>query len=260
MKSKALPVTLLFFLLTFSLLAQDQYNVLLFTKTAGFHHTSIHEGVEAIRKLGERHHFKVDWQESARVFNSENLEKYSVIIFLNTTGDILDDQQQTAMEEFIRAGRGFVGIHSAADTEYEWEWYTKMLGRMFKIHPKIQTAKLSVVNSNFPGMEVTPARRVWTDEWYQYGQEMSDNLTYLISVDEKTFDPKVKWGDNIGEGMGDFHPMAWYHHYDGGRAYYTGLGHVPATYSDPVFLDQLAGAIWWAATGKGIDQSMDKSH
>ena len=233
--------------------AQDQFNVLLFTKTAGFHHVSINEGVDAIRDLGKRHHFSVDWQESSTVFNARNLEKFQVIIFLNTTGDILDDEQQKAMEDFIRAGKGFVGIHSAADTEYDWDWYTKMLGRMFKIHPKIQTAKLRTVRKNFPGMETTPDSRVWTDEWYQYQEELSDDLTYLIRVDEKTFDPKVKWGDNIGEGMGEFHPMVWYHNYDGGRAYYTGLGHVPATFSDPIFLDQLAGAIWWAATGKGID-------
>ncbi|MCB0686027.1 MAG: ThuA domain-containing protein [Saprospiraceae bacterium] len=234
-------------------IAQDQFNVLLFSKTAGFHHVSINEGVDAITALGKRHHFMVDWQESADVFNPKNLERFQVIIFLNTTGDILNEEQQKAMEEFIRSGKGFVGIHSAADTEYEWDWYTKMLGRMFKIHPKIQTAKLRVVNGNFPGMETMPNSRIWTDEWYQYQEELSDDLNYLIRVDENTFNAKVQWGDNIGEGMGDFHPMAWYHQYDGGRAYYTGLGHVPATFSDPIFLDQLAGAIWWAATGKGID-------
>lgn len=254
MKKHILSIAILLLASVSLTTAQDQYSVLLFTKTAGFHHVSIHEGVDAIRKLGDRHHFRVDWQESSGVFKAENLEKYSVIIFLNTTGDILDDEQQLAMESFIRSGKGFVGIHSAADTEYEWPWYTRMLGRMFKIHPKIQTAKLRTVNQNFPGMETTPDSRIWTDEWYQYQEEMSDDLNYLITVDEKTFDPKVKWGDNIGEGMGDFHPMAWYHEYDGGRAYYTGLGHVPSTFSDPVFLDQLAGAIWWAATGKGMDK------
>jgi type 1 glutamine amidotransferase len=240
--------------ITLTTAAQDkQYNVLLFTKTVGFHHVSIHEGVEAIRNMGERHHFNFDWHVDAKQFNERKLEKYQAVIYLNNTGDVINEEQQKAMEDFIRSGKGFVGIHSASDTEYDWEWYTKMVGRMFKIHPKIQTAKLRVVDKKFPGMETTPDARVWTDEWYQYGEEKIDDLQYLITVDEKSFDPKVKWGDNVGEGMGDFHPLVWYHNYDGGRAYYTGLGHVPSTYSDPVFLDQLAGAIWWAATGKGIE-------
>lgn len=233
--------------------AQDQYNVLLFTKTVGYHHVSIHEGVAAIRALGEKHHFAVDWQESSGVFSTKGLEKYQVIIFLNTTGDILDDTQQKAMEEFVQSGKGFVGIHSAADTEYDWPWYTRLLGRMFKTHPKIQTAKVRVVDSHFPGMETTPSARVWTDEWYQYQNEAVTGLKYLITVDEKTYNPVVKKGDNMIEPMGDFHPLTWYHEFDGGRAFYTGMGHVPSTYSDPIFLDQLAGGIWWAATGKGIE-------
>ncbi|NND35328.1 MAG: ThuA domain-containing protein [Saprospiraceae bacterium] len=251
MKKLVLILSLVF--ASSSIYAQDQYNVLLFTKTAGFHHVSIHEGVAAIKALGAKHHFNVDWQESSRVFNEKNLERFQVIIFLNTTGDILDDEQQKAMEGFIKSGKGFVGIHAAADTEYDWEWYTQLLGRMFKTHPKIQTAKIRVENKNFPGMENTPASRIWTDEWYQYQDEAITGLNYLITVDEKTYDPVVKRGDNVIEPMGDFHPLAWYHEFDGGRSFYTGMGHVPSTYSDPIFLDQLAGAIWWAATGKGIE-------
>ncbi len=231
----------------------QQFNVLLFTKTAGFHHPSINEGVDAMRKLAEKHQFSLDWQESSDVFNDRRLQGYAVIIFLNTTEDVLNDEQQGAMERFVRSGKGFVGIHSAADTEYDWPWYTKMVGHMFKIHPAIQTAKLRVVDSNFPGMETMPASRVWTDEWYEYSPATIDDLNYLITVDEDTFDPYAKWDDNEGKGMGDFHPISWYHEYDGGRAFYTGMGHVPGTFKDPVFLDHLYGAIWWAATGKGID-------
>ncbi len=246
---------LLCVLLGFEVQAQrGQFNVLLFTKTAGFHHESIHEGVEAIRQLGDKHFFNVNWQESGNVFNDEALERYDVIIFLNTTGDILNDEQQAAMEKFIQSGKGFVGIHSAADTEYEWEWYTEMVGHMFFIHPTIQTAKLRVVDANFPGMEAMPSSRVWTDEWYEYQDATIDDLHYLVTVDENTFDPKVQWGEKIGEGMGEFHPMSWYHEYDGGRAFYTGMGHVPSTFSDPIFLDHLYGAIWWAATGHGIEE------
>lgn len=240
--------------LSLSLFAQNkQFNVLLFTKTAGFHHTSINEGVDALRNLADKHHFALDWHESASEFTDDKLKNYDVIVFLNTTADILNDAQQGAMERFIRSGKGFVGIHSASDTEYDWPWYTKMVGHLFKIHPVIQTAKLRVVDSNFPGLETMPASRVWTDEWYEYTPATIDDLNYLLTVDEDTYDPNVTWGDNVGKGMGDFHPIAWYHEYDGGRAFYTGLGHVPGTYSDPIFQDHIYGGIWWAATGKGID-------
>jgi uncharacterized protein len=226
-------------LFTSQVLSAQQFKVFLFTKTAGWHHESIHEGVAAIRKLAERNNFQVDWQENTDFVTEKNLEKYQAIIFLNTTADILNDEQQKAVEKFIQSGKGFVGIHSASDTEYGWPWYTKMVGMMFKIHPEQQTAYLRVLDHNFPGMERFAAK--------------STDLKFLVTVDEKTYNPNAKWGDNVGKGMGDFHPISWYHPYDGGRAFYTALGHIPATFSDQTFLDHIYGGIYWAATGKGIE-------
>ncbi len=226
---------------------------LLFTKTAGFHHESINEGVEGIRALAERHSFDLEWQVMTNVFSDEGLKKFDVVIFLNTTGDVLNDKEQAAFERYIKNGGGWVGVHAASDTEYDWEWYTKMVGMMFKIHPSQQTAYLHVEDSNFPGMGRFPKKLLWTDEWYQYQQPaLSNDLHFLVSVDEKSYKPYAKWGENEGKGMGDFHPMSWYHNYDGGRAFYTGLGHIGAIYSDQTFLDHLYGGIYWAATGKGI--------
>jgi type 1 glutamine amidotransferase len=124
----------------------EQFNVLIFSKTAGWHHKSINQAVTALETMAENHHFTVDWQEDASLINSKNLAKFDVILFLQTTGDILNDEQQKAMQEFIQAGKGFVGIHSASDTEYEWPWYGKLVGRQFHIHPQIQTARLSVLS------------------------------------------------------------------------------------------------------------------
>lgn len=231
----------------------EQFKVLVFTKTLGWHHQSINEGVDALRGLALRHHFLMDWEEDASIFNDERLKQYQVIIFLLTTGDILNDEQQAAMERFIRSGKGFVGIHSASDTEYDWDWYTKMVGRTFHIHPEIQTAKLEVLDPKFPGLEVMPKRLLWTEEWYEFSPERSKDLHYILAVDEKTYDPAADWGKVKGTGMGKFHPIAWYHHYDGGRAFYTALGHQPATYSEPLFLAHVYGGIYWAATGKGIE-------
>lgn len=229
----------------------EQFNVLLFSRTAGWHHESIHAGVTAVRELGRLHDFKVFWTEDAgRVFTDQELAKYQAVIFLLTTGDVLDDRQQAAFERYIQAGGGFVGVHSAADTEHGWPWYTRLVGRMFERHPAVQTAVLKVEDRNFPGMERFAARSLATEEWYQFGPPRSDRLRYLLTVDESTYKPETTWGDGSSKGMGGFHPVSWYQHYDHGRSFYTALGHLPATYGDPVFLHHLYGGIYWAATGR----------
>jgi|SRR5690554_747507 len=230
----------------------EQFNVLLFTKTAGWHHKSINAGVTAMEKMAVRHHFNLDWHEMSEVFTDDSLKKYHVIVFLNTTANILNDDQQAAMERFIQSGKGFVGIHSASDTEYDWDWYTKMVGRTFHIHPEIQTAEINVLARNFPGLERMPDTFLWTDEFYEFGAERVEGLNYILSIDESTYAPEADWGEVASKGMGDFHPIAWYHEYDGGRAFYTGLGHMPSTYSDKMFLEHIYGGLYWAATGKGM--------
>ena len=231
----------------------EQFKILVFTKTMGWHHESIHDGITAMRNLAKRHHFALDWHEDAAVFEDERLKQYQAVVFLLTSGDILNEAQQGAMERFIRSGKGYVGIHSASDTEYDWDWYTKMVGRTFHVHPEIQTAKIDVLDKNFPGLELMPKRFLWTEEWYEFGAERTKGLNYILAVDEKTYNPVADWGKVKGTGMGKFHPVAWYHHYDGGRAFYTALGHQPATYSEPLFLAHVYGGIYWAATGKGIE-------
>ena len=232
--------------------SQQQFKALLFTKTAGYHHESINEGVTAVKALAARHNFGVEWHEDAKKFNHKFLAQFDVIIFLNTTEDILNDEQQNAFKAFIQSGKGFVGIHSASDTEYDWQWYTKLVGRMFHIHPAQQTAMLEVTDSNFPGMEIFPKRFMWTDEWYEFKkEEYSKNLKVLLTIDENTYNPNAQWGEKIGKGMG-YHPISWYQDYDNGRSFYTALGHIPLIYSDPWFLHHIYGGIYWAATGKGI--------
>ncbi|MEQ9568446.1 MAG: ThuA domain-containing protein, partial [Pseudomonadales bacterium] len=172
-----------------------------------------------------------------------------------TTGNVLNDEQQAAMEQFIQSGKGFVGVHSASDTEYEWEWYTEMVGRMFHIHPVIQSAEIEVLDRSFPGIERMPDRLLVTEEWYEFSEERIDTLNYILAVDESTYDPNVDWGRAAGGGMGEFHPVSWYHEYDGGRAFYTALGHLGATYSDRLFVEHIYGGLYWAATGKGIRTS-----
>jgi uncharacterized protein len=231
----------------------EQFSVLLFSKTAGWHHDSINAGVTAIQGLGKLHDFNVFWTEDAnRVFNDKELAKYKAVIFLLTTGDVLNDEQQAAFERYIHGGGGFVGVHSASDTEYDWPWYTKMVGHMFHIHPAVQTATIKVETPNFPGMDRFAKRFLWTEEWYEFGAPTSDKLKFLLSVDESTYKPAADWGPKKGKGMGAFHPVSWYQDYEGGRAFYTALGHLPASYSDANFLHHIYGGIYWAATGNGF--------
>ena len=204
-------VALLFCLFLAGASHAAQFNVLLFTKTDGWHHKSINKSVSAFETMSKKYHFTYEWHEDASRFNDDNLKKFDAIVFLLTTGDILNEAQQKSMERFIKSGKGFVGIHSASDTEYDWPWYKKLVGRNFKIHPVIQTGKLYVLEPDFPGLARMPKSFLWTDEWYEFGEENIDGLKYILSVDEKTYSPQADWGRVKGEGMGKFHPIAWYH-------------------------------------------------
>ncbi|WPU91122.1 ThuA domain-containing protein [Mucilaginibacter sabulilitoris] len=220
--------------------AKGKAKVLVFSKTAGFHHNSIAVGVPAIIKLGRENNFDVDTTTNAEKFTTANLKQYAAVIFLSTTGDVLNDTQQAAFEQYIKAGGGFVGVHAATDTEYDWPWYGKLVGAYFKSHPKQQEATLNVVDRNFIATKHLPATWKRWDEWYNY-KWIADDLHVLIKIDEKSY----TGGEN-----GDNHPMSWYHEFDGDRAFYTELGHTDESYADPLYLKHLLGGIQYAISGK----------
>ncbi len=213
--------------------------ILVFTKTAGYHHQSIPLGVAAIQKLGLENDFDVDTTSSADMFQENILGNYSALVFLNTTGPLLDTRQRISLERYIQAGGGYVGIHAATDAEYDWGWYNRLVGAYFESHPQQQEAKLLVVDKNHASTKHLPD--VWTrkDEWYNF-RKLNKDLTVLIKIDEKSYE---------GGTNGDNHPMAWYHEYDGGRAFYTELGHTDESYSDPMYLQHILGGIQYAIGG-----------
>ena len=153
--------------------------ILVFSKTKGFRHASIPDGKAAIKKLGLENGFEVDTTEDAGKFNDDSLKKYAAVIFLNTTGNVLDNNQEIAFERFIQAGGGFVGIHSATDTEYDWGWYGDLVGAYFVNHPAIQPASLLVVDTSQPSTRFLPV--VWkrTDEWYNF-RNLNKDVKVLI--------------------------------------------------------------------------------
>ncbi len=212
-------------------------SVLVFSKTAGYRHDSIESGVTAIKELGAANKFAVDHTEDSAAFNAENLEKYRVVIFLNTTGDILDDTQQEALVGFMKKGRGFVGIHAAADTEYEWPWYGQLVGAWFASHPRIQQATVDVVDRKHPSTSHLDEKWVRTDEWYDYKAQPVAGTRVLCKLDTTTYE---------GHKMGENHPIAWCRDFESGRTFYTGGGHTKESYSDPDFRKHLLGGILWA--------------
>ncbi len=215
-----------------------RFEVLVFSRTAGFRHSSIPTGISALIQLGQDHNFGVVATEDSGVFREDSLAHFDVVVFLNTTLDVLNEPQQSAFQEFIRAGKGFVGVHSAADTEYEWEWYGGLVGAYFESHPHNQYATIAVTDPHHPATRRLPSRWVHVDEWYNYKANPREDVHVLATVREESYE---------GGTMGHDHPIAWAHEYDGGRAFYTGLGHLEETYENPFFLEHLRGGIEWAA-------------
>lgn len=210
--------------------------VLIFCKTAGFHHESIAAGVKAIVKLGLENGFDTDSTTDSRKFTYENLKRYAAVIFLSTTHDVLNDEQQKAFTKYIEAGGGFVGVHAATDTEYDWQWYGNLVGAYFDSHPAQQEAVLDVQDTTNAATAFLPRHWKRFDEWYNF-KWISPNLHVLLTIDEGSY----KGGKNPG-----YHPMAWYHDYDGGRAFYTELGHTDESYSNPLYLRHLLAGIKYA--------------
>jgi len=200
--------------------------VLVFSKTAGYRHSSIEPGQEFFKKIASKEHLDFTFSENAEDINEENLKNFSAIVFLNTTGNILDDRQQSDFERYIQAGGGFMGIHAAADTEYDWPWYNKLVGGWFMSHPggevsNIQNGKMTVSNQNHSSTKHLPVTFNREDEFYDFRSFQKDAVHVLITLDENSY----KQGK-----MGDFHPMAWYQEFDGGKVFYTNFGHVHSTF------------------------------
>jgi type 1 glutamine amidotransferase len=193
-----------------------------------------------VRTLGAQNGFDVDATEDDRAFTAPNLARYDAVIFLLTTGDVLDNAEQTAFESYIRAGGSYVGVHSASDTERDWPWYGRLVGAWSSGHPEIQEAALDVATPGDDSTAPLPARWTRTDEWYGFlTNPRANSVRVLISIDESTYQAR-EWT------MGSDHPIAWSHEFDGGRAWYTAGGHTEESYSEPLFLAHLLGGIEYA--------------
>lgn len=212
---------------------QESPSILIFTKTEGFRHQSIPTGVETVKEIASENDISTFHTEDATYFQPDSLSKYDLVLFLNTTGDILNEDQQDAFEQFIEGGGGFVGIHAASDTEYEWHWYGEMVGAYFESHPEIQEATITIRDKNHPSTSFLPDEWVRTDEWYNF-KDINPDIYVLMNLEESTYE---------GGKNGNEHPIAWYHEYEGGRIFYTAGGHTSESYSDSLFRKHILGGI-----------------
>jgi len=213
-------------------------SILVFTKTAGFRHASIPAALEAVRRLGAAHGFVVQSTEDASTFTDEGLGPHDAVIFLLTTGDVLSPAQEEALERFVRSGRGFAGVHSASDTEHGSPWYLALVGAEFRTHPAPQAATVRVTDRVHPSTRGLPAAWRRTDEWYDFVENPRPAVHVLATVDESTY---------AGGTMGPDHPIAWCRFFEGGRTWYTALGHTPESWAEPLFLEHVLGGIAFAA-------------
>jgi cytochrome c len=231
--------------------AQDpepRFRALVFTKTTGFRHTdAITQGLVAIRALADEHDFAVDATEDAGEFTEQNLARYDVVVLLNAEDlNVLNNSQEVAFEHYVQRGGGVVGIHSASNMHKDWPWYVDMMGgAMFRNHPsgalQFQTATVRVEDAAHPAMQGIPAEWVREDEWYNFTAEPRGKVHVLATLDESTYE------EQDGSDEADDHPIAWCSNYDGGRSFYTALGHHGAYYAEPLYRAHLLGGIEWAA-------------
>jgi len=217
---------------------QPRFAVLVFSKTSAFRHDSIPQGIAAIKALGAENGFAVDSTEDAARFTVAELARYKVVVFLCTTGDILDTDQKAVFERYIRSGGGFVGIHSASDTEYQWAWYGRLVGAYFASHPQIQRATVRIEDRGHASTEGVPAIWERTDEWYNFRSNPRGAVHVLATLDEATYS---------GGKMGVDHPIAWCQEIEGGRSWYTAMGHTSESYAEPLYRLHLLGGIESAA-------------
>ena len=231
---------------------EGQTTVLLFSKSTAFRHgESIEAGKSVFADLAKKNNWFLFSTEEGGVFNKEQLEKFDVVIFNNSTGRVLNDEQQTALETYVENGGSLIGIHGAGDDSHHWDWYEQnLMGSKFSHHPiNPQFQEAIVTLNNVPDSSMIqdlPATWTHTDEWYVFFENpRAKGFNILFSIDGEKINPSgnILWMKDKGFGMGKDHPVAWYKKSGNGRTFYTSMGHDALSWSQPAFVKMLENAV-----------------
>jgi type 1 glutamine amidotransferase len=231
---------------------ENQKRILIYTRNGeGYVHDNIGASVRALEGICRLEQIATEVSEHPAVFTRENLDRFDAIIFCNTNNEGFETQEQrVAFREFIAAGKGFAAIHSANATERDWPWYGALVGGRFLRHPPYQEFDVLVTDSTHPSTAVLPHRWTIRDECY-YSFDLNPDIHILPAADLSTVEDPQK-EEYPGEVFGQLFPLCWCHHFEGGRQWYTALGHDSLFYSDPLFVAHLRGGILWV-----LDQSSE---
>ncbi|CAG4988833.1 hypothetical protein DYBT9275_00168 [Dyadobacter sp. CECT 9275] len=223
----------------------NKVKILVYTKNgSGYVHDNIANSVTAIQELGKQHGFKVDVSNDPATFTDENLKQYDALVFSNTNNDVFDtDAQRVALMRYIQAGGNFVGLHSASGTERKWRWFKDMLGGTFFWHEPGQGFTVKILDAKNPSLAHLPAQWVRTKDEFYFIKELGVNLNVLAVNDHTTIQ---KPGGKALDTFGTVFPSVWWHEYDGGRAFYTSLGHEKEDYFKDDLKKHILGSIEWA--------------
>lgn len=230
----------------------QQARVLVYTKNGeGYVHDNIQASVKALQKLGDKHGFTVHESDNPNDFTIENLSTYDALVFSNTNNTIFDsEEQRDAFKTYINNGGGFVGIHSASGSERNWPWFSKLLGGNFERHAPQQDFTVSIVDRSHPSTTYLPNTWEIIDDESYYLDELNPGIRILVASNLKSVSDK-ETNTFPGNIFGNQFPVSWYQEFDGGRQWYTSLGHRPEHYNDPLFMRHILGGIQWAINGQG---------
>lgn len=244
---KISTLLILFSIISTQTVLSQKMEILVFSKTAGYRHDCIEDATTVLKELANEQNWLLDATEDSLAFTPGNLKKYDVVIFLQTTNNILNNNQQEAFENYIENGGSLVTIHSGTVTEYEWPWYEKAIGAYFTGHPPVQQGKVIIEDRNHPSTAHFPDS-VWVidDEWYSFDRNPREDVHVLMSIDENSYEvDDNRWFEGVEQRMGD-HPLVWYKKVGKGRVFQTALGHESELYLNELFQKHLIGAIKWA--------------
>lgn len=229
--------------------AQDQFRLLLFTHTDPWHQETIPVAIEAFKEMSLKNQFYYEWTINPKDLLTK-LPEMDVVVFVNANSEMLNSEQMDSLKSFMNRGGGFVGVHGASASDVRNEWFDKLIGGVFTNHPLLQSGVIEKVDESFPATWHLPEKWLWTDEWYNFDPIFLDAINVVLKVDEGSYDFTLGYDDAPMAGMGEVHPVAWSQEYDGGRSFYTSLGHKPECFSDQRFLDHIYGGIYWVVNRK----------